>query len=136
MPVTELAGILPPPLISCMALCEADPEKMETIHDYFDTPGGRRLFEVRFSRYTHDHILGNVRIGESAKGKSSRSEGQILESKESLMIAEADWSNGDQYNEDHFDDLFYCMRAFPEVKQRVFEDFYNRIKRRVVDGSA
>jgi hypothetical protein len=133
---TELAGILPPPLISRMALCDIDPEKMETIHDYFDTPGGRRLFDVRFSRYTHDHMLGNVRISESAEGKSSRSEDQIPGSKESSTVVKADRNDGEEYNEDHFDDLFYCMRAFPEVKQRIFEDFYNRIRPRLVESSA
>ena len=121
-------------LVLTLAKFPINPDSIETVDGYFDTSGGKRRYHVQFTRYELDYIMGAIRVGLEAQeseveAEEPESETQTEESNV-LRLPVTDRKNEfkRRCDQENYDKMIACMMGSDEIKEAMFNYFFNFIQ--------
>jgi hypothetical protein len=113
--------IIPTSLIQHIVSYPVNPEKIRSYR--LETAGtGKRQYHVaEFVKYSDDYLFGAVRQVEISEQKTSTQN-------QEPRIVKIDWDYEKKGDEQNYQDLFYYMQRYPEIKKCILGDFFHRLK--------
>lgn len=123
----DLDDIIPKSIIDHICSYETSPEKIYRYSGTGHAASTGKAFEVEFTKYSDYHIFGAIREDEVQEKAETEAAG--------MKIIEADWDYEEKGDEENFKELFHYMQKYPEIKKRIFGDFFHKAKPKV-DNSA
>jgi hypothetical protein len=131
-----LEDILPEALIDKIVLSKIDSQEMQRIDAQFNVSGRKRSFKVQYTKYSEESIMGVVRFDDDGKEADNglsiedtpEDENKKYIREMGFTMVPTDWYYKDRGDEENFDDLFCAMLRSSEIKEIVFNFFFNRIK--------
>jgi hypothetical protein len=123
----DINEIMPQAIIDHIVTYDTDPDQIFKYTGPGKTQVGMKNYEVEFTRYSDYHILGTIREGAIHRETSAE--------EMDMKIIKADWNYEQKGDEENFRELFHYMQKYPEIKKRIFGDFFHKAKPKV-DNSA
>jgi transposase-like protein len=123
----DIDDIVPQAIIEHISGYETSPEKIYRYQGAGKARATGRAYVVEFTKYSDHHILGAIREEEMPEKDVSEETG--------MKIIEAEWNYEEKGDEENFRELFHYMQKYPEIKKRIFGDFFHKAKPKV-DSSA
>lgn len=132
----DIDEIIPSDIIDRLGVSEISPEKIQTFKSEVQTASGDKSYEVHFAKYSDSHALGTIRQIKSWKrqGRKKRqasAENTASSSQKRLKVIKSGWNYKSRDDIENFKTLFYYMQKYPEVRKRLFGEFFTRIKPRL-----
>lgn len=125
---SDLDEILPPSVIKYISSFEKNPETIHHHQGSFRTLSGSQNFQLEFTRYSDDHILGTIRKREQAEGKKP----DHRDTK--LSVVKLDFPDSQRRSEHSYAVLFRYMQVYPEIGDQLLS-YFNYILKPLADGS-
>ena len=120
-PDEDLDNIIPPDFVSLVACFNPFKDEIRSHRGEFNTPGGRKEFDIRFSKYSSDNAMGTIR----QVNPSEKTEPVVCRN---MKILNPDASFEIYNDEKNFSDLFFYMKRYPEIKRQILEEFFTLLK--------
>lgn len=120
----SIEDIIPTSLVRHIASYPVNPHRVQNFKIETKETGIHRCQEVEFIRYSEDYLFGGIRLIDISEQNDSGNHAESL-------IVEIEWDYDKKGDEKNFQDLFYYMQRFPEIKNCILGDFFHRLKPRL-----
>ena len=120
----QIDEIIPPGLLQDINSYKVDPERMYRLRETFDTPTGKKTFDIRFTRYVIDYVVGSIR--EISEEELNAPELEPTQKKEAVIQISKDYTG--KALEYRYTDLLHYMEKYPNFREHIIAEFYLRWK--------
>lgn len=126
-PVPDPEQIIPVEFINSIDFHGVDPDKIET-YKRFKSRSLRKIFDIRFTRYSETHVMGS--ISENISEVSKDEPQDFSDEGEAFKL-----NLGQTHVKEDYMELFRYMEESPEIKEDIFNRF-NMVQKPYVDNTS
>jgi hypothetical protein len=126
-PKQQSEEIIPVEFINMIDFHRVDPDKIET-YKRFKSRVLKKSFDIRFTRYSDNHVMGSIR--EKSKDPPQKNGSETYDAEGQAFKLKLGQKN---IKEDYME-LFRYMEEYPEIKEDIFNRF-NMVQKPYVDNS-
>jgi hypothetical protein len=120
----QIDEIIPPGLLQNINSYQTDPEQMYQLRETFDTPSGKKTFDIMFTRYVIDYVVGSIR--EISEEELNAPELEPTPKKEAVIHISKEYTQ--KAIEYRYTDLLHYMEKYPDFREHIFSELYLRWK--------